>query len=205
MINFLPFHGSVVLLGRPGQYQSPLAFDLAMHVALGNPVVILDDQGHLLSDRMTAWRLARGCASRLHAAGLKFADVACDVKALAARIQKTMGGSPKLILRDLSLNMVPLDASDPWLRDAETLARTFDCAVLTVGHIGVQPLADATVFAADEIWSCSTFHDKVRESDVNVRLQRLKPASSDTIELHGSEGRAITFDRAAELEETAHG
>ena len=202
--SFLPYRGSVILYGRASQYQHPLAFDLAAAAAFaGAAALYLCDDAHeadAISESAIAWRRARRVPEghRLRLSGIAARDVLHDPKKLAERIAATVK-QPRLLVRDLSLRMAPLDPADPWLPIAGNLAQSFDCPVLTVAHVGALGQFDLRGIGDVEVWHCATFHDKARQSALNVRLQRQKPLSADVIDLHGQEhGRIVIFDRADE-------
>ncbi len=121
-----------------------------------------------------------------------------DAKKLADYIAKNLPSSaplPRVILRDLSLRMAPLDVYEPWLTVANDLAPILDCAVLTVAHTREQP--DVKTLPADHVWHVATYHDKVRQSDLNIRLTCQRPAVDLALLLQGTEhGRTIIFDAA---------
>jgi hypothetical protein len=199
--HFLPYHGSVLLYGRPSQFQSVVASDLACCVALNaGPVVYLvtdHAEANTVTERVVAWRTARQVevGKRLRVEAVRIHGL--TGRALLNRVHEVCR-DPRLVIRDLSMRLQGFDGGDPWLADATALAAALRCAVLTVAHAGPLGALDMHSIAADEVWHCATFHHKERQSNTNIRLTRERPLTADKpTELHGSDHRAmIVFDPA---------
>jgi hypothetical protein len=203
--NFPPYRGSVLLYGRPSQFQGVVAFDLACGIALAGGSVVYLTADHsetsTVTERVVAWRTARQVevGKRLRIEAVRIHGL--TGRALLNRVHEVCR-DPRLVIRDLSLRLQGFDGADPWLADATALAAALRCAVLTVAHAGPLGALDMHSIAADEVWHCATFHHKERQSNTNIRLTRERPLTADKpIELHGSDHRAIVVFDPADAEE----
>lgn len=174
---WLPDHGSVVLTGATGCYQSYLGFDAACAVAAdgGHVVVLYEHPGASanLPAQIVEWRNARNVqiGTRMRMAGLvarhlSSADLRRHVK------QAFDGRAVDLILRDFSLSTANHDF-DAWLREAGILASENGCTVLTV--LADRPNVQNDLSLADTVWRSAPFRDPIKQHSMNARLVREQP------------------------------
>jgi hypothetical protein len=108
-------------------------------------------------------------------------DLAAVLKSLVANTRER----PSLIVRDLSTRMMPLLPGDPWFTDARGWSDTFNTSVLTVGHCGPMPMGNPLEYGVDAVFLVEQFHDKERQSSLNVKIRRVLPVNGPTLELAG--------------------
>jgi hypothetical protein len=150
----IPRGGLTVIWGPPKCGKSFWTFDLAMHVALGNPyrgrrvqqgavVYLALEGGHGFRARIEAFRRKHDAADAPFYLITDRTDLVRDHEALIGAIRTQIQGDvPALVVIDtLNRSLAGSESKDEdmaaYIRAADAIREAFDCAVVIVHHCGI--------------------------------------------------------------------
>src|SRR6185437_8213347 len=150
----IPCAGLTIVWGPPKCGKSFWVFDLAMHVALGEPyrsrrvrqgpvVYLALEGGHGFRARIEAWRRQHDVADAPFYLITDRTDLVRDHMALIAAVRAQAAPElPRLVVIDtLNRSLAGSESKDEdmaaYIRAADAIREAFDCAVIVVHHCGV--------------------------------------------------------------------